>query len=512
MENIFTLNSGQKIEVLYQNEVTLDIASTLTYIKSGEKEIETYVENTSKPQLNKIIVEANQNMTDQIAKGIEKAADVAKEAAAMSIVNSIGKVESEIDNYVSENILPDLNSSLASAQESAASAKTDAVKAVEASTEAEQAKLIAEDSAQLAQNWAVKTDAPVEADNYSAKYYAAIAEDFAHKINSGWTIFNTTWSDHLLNDKNWLLSDTFSWQSGSVYDLAYNELLEEYNNSASTTETDIIGEITVAYKRSPKGYKIAEADQEALINSLFETTGVAWYYILDIANTQFKLPRSQWGVVGFRSGVGNYVDETLPNISGSGANNLNGVGEGLGAVQIVHTGVGSQGSSGIPGGRLYLDASKSSSAYQDGAPVQQRATQMYLYFYVGGFSQRAIEQTAGLNAELFNNKADINLENAVPAASFKEMSIGWGLPDYSAGVSGAFSSSYIAPAKGIVFLYQDNNYSSKFNVFVNDSQVWMEESSSAYFERSCVVMLDTGDVVTGEGITNYTFYPMKGVN
>ena len=36
---------------------------------------------------------------------------------------------------------------------------------------------------------------------------------------------------------------------------------------------------------------------------------------------------------------------------------------------------------------------------------------MYLYFYVGQFTQTATEQTAGLNAELFNGKVDLNLNN-----------------------------------------------------------------------------------------------------
>ena len=57
-------------------------------------------------------------------------------------------------------------------------------------------------------------------------------------------------------------------------------------------------------------------------------------------------------------------------------------------------------------GPTYFSANKSSTVYQNGAPVQQRATQMYLYFYVGQFTQSATEQTAGLNAELFNQKVD----------------------------------------------------------------------------------------------------------
>lgn len=36
---------------------------------------------------------------------------------------------------------------------------------------------------------------------------------------------------------------------------------------------------------------------------------------------------------------------------------------------------------------------------------------MYLYFYVGNYTQTAIKQTAGLNAEMFNDKADTDLAN-----------------------------------------------------------------------------------------------------
>jgi hypothetical protein len=39
------------------------------------------------------------------------------------------------------------------------------------------------------------------------------------------------------------------------------------------------------------------------------------------------------------------------------------------------------------------------------------ASQMHLYFWVGAFDQTATEQTAGLNAEMFNGKADRNLLN-----------------------------------------------------------------------------------------------------
>jgi hypothetical protein len=66
---------------------------------------------------------------------------------------------------------------------------------------------------------------------------------------------------------------------------------------------------------------------------------------------------------------------------------------------------------------------------------------MYLYFYVGNFEQSAIEQTAGLNAELFNGKADVSrvevlegydyvVESQFPAASngytwYRKYKSGW---------------------------------------------------------------------------------------
>ena len=42
----------------------------------------------------------------------------------------------------------------------------------------------------------------------------------------------------------------------------------------------------------------------------------------------------------------------------------------------------------------------------------------YLYFYVGTFSNSALENTAGLNASLFNGKADLNLLNTANNVDF----------------------------------------------------------------------------------------------
>jgi hypothetical protein len=55
---------------------------------------------------------------------------------------------------------------------------------------------------------------------------------------------------------------------------------------------------------------------------------------------------------------------------------------------------------------------------------------MYLYFYVGQFSQSATEQTAGLNASLFNGKVDLDLGN-LDATGKKVLDGQWVLPSSS---------------------------------------------------------------------------------
>ena len=175
--------------------------------------------------------------------------------------------------------------------------------------------------------------------------------------------------------------------------------------------TKLIAQIT--YKKTPKEYYIVDASQEQSILNLYNTLGIAWYYILDTTNTRFKLPRSMYGFVGIRTRVGKYIEESLPNITG----NIGRPSDWNGAVATgAFYSLGKARAVDSSGGETYwdyvaMDASRSSSAYQNNAPVQQRATQMYLYFYAGQFNQSATDQTAGLNSELFNNKLDRDFSN-----------------------------------------------------------------------------------------------------
>lgn len=227
-------------------------------------------------------------------------------------------------------------------------------------------------------------------------------------------ILTHVFADHKLNDISWLNADTFSWQSGDVYVAAYEHLFEESNGKEGVSET--IAGITVWFVQADDGHKVCPASEEANVQALYEKTGVAWYYIIDEANKRFKLPRTKFVFTGLRDSVGKYVPAGVPNITGSFGNTISQSDSASATSGAFALGTNWDnkvaGSSGNLKGQQYtFNASRSSSVYGSSNTVQPPATQMYLYFYVGNFEREAIEQTAGLNAELFNSKADSNLKN-----------------------------------------------------------------------------------------------------
>ncbi len=324
-------------------------------------------------------------------------------------------------------------------------------------------------------------------------YVTSQGETKEFKTGSTLPLLTSLWSDHIINDIQWLRSDTYSWQDGNVYQAVYNKLVEELGEKKQCyayfqdnhrfwleSETPQVGdavlgygttehkvkcgtvtavgdgyvqlstitnswngtswtpsgnytrtpdedkswyiqemELTdgtpICYTVSPSGFKIADSSKERAILNKYNSSGIAWYYILDVTNKRFKLPRTKYGFKGLRNSVGNDIAESLPNIKGATErlqivdNEITTSGA-FSSSKLADKHLSNSGTYGIAG-KLTLDASLYSSTYQDNAPVQERGTQMYLYFYVGEYTQTAIEQTAGLNAELFNGKVDTNCAN-----------------------------------------------------------------------------------------------------
>ena len=235
-------------------------------------------------------------------------------------------------------------------------------------------------------------------------------------------IFDFKRTDRLLDSLYWVRADDFAWHDGEKYNAMYQHLLDDWNNGTLQTET--VNGHTFNYMLAPDKHKLfsTNGDGEEIAQTLFEETGIAWYYIIDLNSPRFKLPRNSFDFVGYRTGAGNYVNESLPNIKASISNRSlgnsasNGIYAATGSFTTSDFTTASSvyyaSSSGSTTSRkVAFDASLSSSAYQDNAPVQQRAVETFLYFFTGNYTKDAITQAAYINGEMFDGKANTNLNN-----------------------------------------------------------------------------------------------------
>lgn len=246
--------------------------------------------------------------------------------------------------------------------------------------------------------------------------------------------------DNIYDENGSVIGSCSSFNSGSLGwtgsgGTTYSSWLRSVSDDLPSARTETIGDTTITYYLAQDGHKICLPDQESNVVALYESTGVAWYYILDTENKQFKLPRTKYGFTGLRDSVGGYVEPALPNITGNAwarGPEANSSGSD-GALYVTATAdtYGRGHSEGSATAQFNLDASRSSTIYKDGATVQPPATQMYLYFYVGNFEQSAVEQTAGINAEMFNDlNAHKIIESQNPTAEngytwYRKYADGW---------------------------------------------------------------------------------------
>lgn len=258
-------------------------------------------------------------------------------------------------------------------------------------------------------------------------------------ITNAHDLFDWKWTDHELNDQSWLKADTFSWQDGTVYSDAYSHLVTDYSGGTSQTET--IGSYTITFVEATDGHRITT--DESTVDDIYTESGVAWFYVLDTTNQRFKLPRSthgqiverltsgsQWAYVyadgwceqgGYIEGETNaattvYLLRSMPDdqyvLTMGNTNNTQARSTGTPSYRGIfqHTGtIESKSTDSFVlgnGQKITWRICGYLSSVPNNTPYQK------LYFYVGQFSQSATEQTAGLNASLFNGKVDLDGNNA----------------------------------------------------------------------------------------------------
>lgn len=161
-----------------------------------------------------------------------------------------------------------------------------------------------------------------------------------------------------------------------------------------------------------------------------------------------------------------------------------------------------------------FDASESSSTYKDGAKVQPDHTKYPYYMVISTKGQTAsVEIDINKVYEDLNLKANSDLSNvASVASSFKEQSVSWGMPDYSAGVKKVNNTQYTAEVDG--FLLYNYNGATKANVLIiNDMSINLTTQAQYSHGVALMLPLSKGDnyKLTGEGKI-FMFFPCKGVN
>ena len=244
----------------------------------------------------------------------------------------------------------------------------------------------------------------------------------------------------LLLDGIYTLSETP--QEGDSIFYSVNGVMFDTNKKIKTT----LLENNVEYFLASDGHKIALANQENNVLNNYLAVGIAWFYILDITNTRFKLPRStvghgqlikseKDGDSWYRLYADGWCEQSIFTNRGA-SDTVHLLLQMKTADYIINPTSYAQRYSWITSQSttsFTYNAADDSSQNNDGtyrwyicgfaekAPAESTQYK-YLYFYVGQFTQTAIQQTAGINAEVLNTKMDINASNANPRlATYDEL-------------------------------------------------------------------------------------------
>lgn len=116
---VFDGYERQELEVLFQDEVALDIEVPLFYIKSGEEEIQHYVDTVAKPDLD--------NHTTSKKAELDTYTGLKKEEISDFSLERQGIIEENLDNYADNTLKPQLNEFVTAAETAAGNAQASAV-------------------------------------------------------------------------------------------------------------------------------------------------------------------------------------------------------------------------------------------------------------------------------------------------------------------------------------------------------------------------------------------------
>lgn len=167
---VFDGYERQELEVLFQDEVVLDIEVPLFYIKSGEEEIQHYVDTVAKPDLD--------NHTTSKKAELDTYTGLKKEEISDFSLERQGIIEENLDNYADNTLKPQLNEFVTAAETAARNAQASAV----ASSGSAAAALASETAAASSAATAAATVNGFDA--HAAEKQADFDDNVAAKTNS----------------------------------------------------------------------------------------------------------------------------------------------------------------------------------------------------------------------------------------------------------------------------------------------------------------------------------------
>lgn len=328
--------------------------------------------------------------------------------------------------------------------------------------------------------------------------------------------------------------------SGNTYTSLWSAMKAAYDRSTAANETHYNKTYSVRTD-TVTGWRFVTND---VYNSVSSAIGESLGHVLDTNAKTIRL-RTSWRSydlpthdTGF---PGRVLDETLPNVKGefyvsNVTQDVNGQQAGAsktkGMFKFTQTG-GTTGAAWNPAGGIFtLNASTLNtsglgvSPYRDNAWVRPQSKNLLRYYKVGNTITNVENINVGnvlkeLQA-LSVNSANVSLSNVSSAG--KQTSVGWGMPNYAAGISVSFplsNSKFTAPSKGIYMVnakWAGNN--NGVNAFVNGTKIASggnSQAGSAYVDSgsSVFIPLDKGDILYFDqacrAVRLSMFYPMKGV-